>query len=48
MYDQSDFDMRECIESNWESFIESDESDWMSGGVVEQFDPETMKLLKEF
>jgi len=40
-----DFDELDRIET---SVLDDDLFDWMSSGVVEEFDSETLALLKEF
>ena len=46
--DFDSFDIRDYIEDNWESFLESSEEDWDPVGIQEQLDPETQKLLETF
>ena len=48
IYDQADFDIRDYMESNWESLIETSEEDWQSCGIIENLDSETIKMLNEF
>lgn len=48
VYDQSEFDIRDYMESNWESLIETSEEDWQSCGIIENLDSETIKMLDEF
>ena len=48
IYDQVDFDVRDYIEDSWESFLESAEDDWNPTGIVENLDPETLKMLENF
>ena len=45
--DFDSFDIRDYIEDNWESFLESSEEDWDPVGIHEELDPETEKLLLE-
>ena len=42
------FDVRELIEDNWQTFLDSDEVDWEPAGVREELDPETKRLLNSF